>query len=128
MAVKRRRLTAVLAVAVAGATAGALVAHTVARSSNRARCPPADLGTLLFVRQGATSRLDLGTCRRTPTKVRPRFEPTTVSPDGRYRFFFENSLHSASLAADGLPLEVREVATGTVRRVATTVPVPGFAR
>ncbi|MDX6504008.1 MAG: hypothetical protein QOE29_1133 [Gaiellaceae bacterium] len=50
-------------------------------------------------------------------------EPATVSPDGKTRFFWSNPSHSASIAADGLPL-----LAGADRRVlvSSMLPWPDF--
>jgi WD40-like Beta Propeller Repeat len=123
---RRRRPVAAAAVAIAGAAAGALVAHAVGRSSARPPCPSPKLGSLVYARGGAYLKLDFRTCKTSPAARLPATRRTR-SADGRYVFFFENRLHSASLAADGLPLRVRGGRTGRVQTVATTLPTPGFA-
>ena len=122
---RRRRLIAVVSVAAAGAAAGALVAHAVGRSSARPPCGSPKLGSLVYARGGTFLKLDFSTCKTTRAARLPAPRPTR-SPDGRYTVFFENRLHSASLAADGLPLKVRDVRTGAVHTVASTLPIPGF--
>jgi hypothetical protein len=118
----------VVAVVAAGAAAGAIVANAVSTSSRQPHCPPASLGTLLYKRGGTLLQFDFATCRTTHARARlTAGMPTEPSPDGRYVFFFDNRLHSASLAADGLPLMVRNRSTHAVLRVATTLPRAGFA-
>jgi WD40-like Beta Propeller Repeat len=123
---RRRRLIAVIAVAIAGATAGALVARALGRSSAPPPCPSAELGSLVYARGGKYLKLDFRTCKTSPGARLPAPRPAR-SANGRYVFFFENRLHSASLAADGLPLKVRDVRAGAVHAIATTLPIPGFA-
>jgi hypothetical protein len=91
-------------------------------------CPhDASLGNVAFDRGRYAYAMSLGDCRERVTgKAATRSSRVlSRSPDGRYAVTV-SSLHSASLAADGLPLGVRRVGSSRTYRLGMALAYPDY--
>jgi dipeptidyl aminopeptidase/acylaminoacyl peptidase len=108
----------------------ALAAADSAGARERPACPHAT-GTLTFQRAGRQHVVSLASCadrvdgETTPYRGR-NLDALTRSPDGHWVFYAIDPSHSDSIAADGLDLRVRNVASGRVIHLGVMLLTPDY--